>query len=46
MMTKYRTGKSEGVDGSEGILAISGDQNLQMTFQVTDEEIAMFDGGS
>lgn len=32
--------------GSRGILSIAGDQNLQVTFEVTKEEIALFDGGA
>ena len=34
------------VGGSQGILSISGDQNIQMTFQVTEEELALFNGGA
>ena len=37
---------SKEVGGSQGILSISGDQNIQMTFQVTEEELALFNGGA
>lgn len=44
MIPQFQTSKEIG--GSQGILSISGDQNLQMTFQVTDEELALFNGGA
>jgi len=44
MMAKFQTSKDVG--GSQGIMSISGDQNLQMTFQVTEEELALFNGGA
>lgn len=44
MMSRFETSKEIG--GSQGILNIAGDQNLQMTFQVTPEELALFNGGA
>lgn len=44
MMAQFQTSKEVG--GSQGIMSISGDQNIQMTFQVTDEELALFNGGA
>ena len=44
MMSKFQTSKEVG--GSQGIMSIAGDQNIQMTFQVTDEELALFNGGA
>lgn len=44
MMTQFQTGKEIG--GSQGILNIAGDQNLHMTFQLTDEEVELFAGGA
>ncbi|GMG66726.1 ATPase [Tetragenococcus halophilus] len=44
MMSQFQTSKEVG--GSQGIMSIAGDQNIQMTFQVTDEELALFNGGA
>ncbi|EOH86322.1 VirB4 family type IV secretion system protein [Enterococcus pallens] len=44
MMAQFQTSKEVG--GSQGIMSIAGDQNIQMTFQVTDEELALFNGGA
>ena len=44
MMAQFQTRKEVG--GSQGIMSIAGDQNIQMTFQVTDEELALFNGGA
>ncbi|OTO77412.1 MULTISPECIES: VirB4 family type IV secretion system protein [unclassified Enterococcus] len=44
MMAQFQT--SEEVGGSQGIMSIAGDQSIQMTFQVTDEELALYDGGA
>lgn len=44
MMSQFQTSKEVG--GSQGIMSIAGDQNIQMTFQVTDVELALFNGGA
>lgn len=44
LMSQFKTGKE--VNGSQGILSISGSDNLHMTFQVTEEELAIFKGGA
>lgn len=38
----YKTGES----GSQGVLSIAGDMNLQVTFEVTKEDLQLFDGGA